>query len=388
VPPLASLDAAELALPPDVLARTQTPALVIDLERVRRNVGTMLARTGGADRWRPHVKTTKTPEVWAELVHAGVTRFKCATTREARVLVETLEREQAHDPDVCVGYPLRGPALDALARLARDHPGVRLSVLCEDADLVRSIPDELGILVDVNLGMDRTGVPAAEHGEVLAVARGAGERLRGLHGYEGLVHDGPPETRRAAAFACYDRLLKLVEHVRSEGLALEELVTSGTPGFPAALAYPPFAELAARHGVAHRVSPGTVVLHDARSEEQNGDLGLVPAAWVVSRVVSRPAAGVVTCDAGSKALAAEAGDPCAVVAGHPELVALPPSEEHLPLRVTTGGGPARGEALALVPRHVCPTVNLAEEALLRDGDELRVVPVRARAHDLAERAGS
>jgi D-serine deaminase-like pyridoxal phosphate-dependent protein len=130
------------------------------------------------------------------------------------------------------------------------------------------------------------------------------------------------------------------------------------------------------------------VLHDARSEEQNGDLGLVPAAWVVSRVVSRPAAGVVTCDAGSKALAAEAGDPCAVVAGHPELVALPPSEEHLPLRVTTGGGPARGEALALVPRHVCPTVNLAEEALLRDGDELRVVPVRARAHDLAERAGS
>lgn len=125
------------------------------------------------------------------------------------------------------------------------------------------------------------------------------------------------------------------------------------------------------------------MFHDARSAEENPDLELVPAALVFARVVSRPRPDRVTCDAGSKSIAAEAGDPCAVVLGRPELVAERPSEEHLPLRVTAGRAPERGETLLLVPRHVCPTVNLAEEALLVEGGRvLEAVPVSARAHDL------
>ena len=74
--------------------------------------------------------------------------------------------------------------------------------------------------------------------------------------------------------------------------------------------------------------------------------------------------------------------------GRDGLVAETPSEEHLPLRVVSGPRPPRGEILELFPRHVCPTVNLAEEALLLDGGELvGRVPVSARAHDLwAERS--
>ena len=156
------------------------------------------------------------------------------------------------------------------------------------------------------------------------------------------------------------------------------IVTSGTPTFLPALAYPRFPA-----GVRHRISPGTVVYHDLRSAEQVPDLDPRPAALVLSRVVSQPAPDIVTCDAGSKSLAADAGDPCAFALGHPELVALTPSEEHLPLRVSGNRRPARGETLLLVPRHVCPTVNLAEEALLIDGERTRVVPVSARAHDLS-----
>ena len=70
--------------------------------------------------------------------------------------------------------------------------------------------------------------------------------------------------------------------------------------------------------------------------------------------------------------------------GHPELVARTPNEEHLPLQVTSGDRPPRGTTLYLVPRHVCPTINLAEEAvLLEKGCEPRVVRVSARAHELA-----
>ena len=91
----------------------------------------------------------------------------------------------------------------------------------------------------------------------------------------------------------------------------------------------------------------------------------------------------VTCDAGSKSVAAEAGDPCAHVLGRPELVARTPNEEHLPLHVSAGPRPARGTMLQLVPRHVCPTVNLAEEAvLIEDGEVRDVVPVAARAHEI------
>jgi D-serine deaminase-like pyridoxal phosphate-dependent protein len=69
--------------------------------------------------------------------------------------------------------------------------------------------------------------------------------------------------------------------------------------------------------------------------------------------------------------------------GHPDYYARTPSEEHLPLSVPAGEEPRRGTDLYLVPRHVCPTVNLAERAILVDGDRpCEIVDVAARAHDL------
>jgi D-serine deaminase-like pyridoxal phosphate-dependent protein len=376
--PLAELDPARYALPAADLARVLSPALVIHLDLVRANVRRMLAHVGTPERWRPHVKTTKTPEVFAELLAAGLRHFKCATLREARVLLETARASGHEALDLLVAYPLLGPALGALGRLAQAYPRARLAVLCEDPEAVATIPREVGLFVDLDPGMRRTGIPLGERAAIRAVVRAAGERLRGLHHYEGHLH-GELEERRAQCFACYRELLALVAELERDGAAIPELVTSGTPAFLHALAFEPF-----RTGPrVHRVSPGTVVFHDARSAEENPGLGLVPAAVVLARVVSRPAHDVVTCDAGSKSLAAEAGDPCALVVGRPELVALTPSEEHLPLHVTAGPAPARGEVLMLVPRHVCPTVNLAEEALRVEGGAVRgTVRVRARAHDL------
>jgi D-serine deaminase-like pyridoxal phosphate-dependent protein len=157
------------------------------------------------------------------------------------------------------------------------------------------------------------------------------------------------------------------------------VVTSGTPSFACALACD---GLRALGKTRHRVSPGTVVFADSRTLDLD-ELDFLPAALVASRVVSWPTPATVTCDAGSKALAAEAGDPCALALGWPGLVAKKPSEEHLPFEVASGARPARGDVLLLVPRHVCPTVNLAEEALVIEaGREAGTFPVSARAHDL------
>jgi D-serine deaminase-like pyridoxal phosphate-dependent protein len=376
--PFARLDAARYALPEAELARLFSPALVIHLDLVRENLRRVLALTGGPERWRPHVKTTKTPAVFAELLAAGLRRFKCATVREARVLLESAQAAGCAEIDVLAAHLLAGPAPAALARLARAHPRATLSMLCEDPRAAGEIPRELGIFVDLDPGMRRTGVPLVERDRIGAIARAAGARLRGLHHYEGHLH-GEAAERRAQCFAGYRELLDLTAALEREGTAVRELITSGTPAFLHALAFPGFRA----GGPAHRVSPGTVVLHDLRSEEENPELGLAPAAVVLARVVSRPRTELVTCDAGSKSLAAEAGDPCALALGWPGLQAERPSEEHLPLRVVSGARPERGEVLMLVPRHVCPTVNLAEAAVLVEGGEVRArVPVSARAHDL------
>ncbi|MFT4515100.1 MAG: D-serine deaminase-like pyridoxal phosphate-dependent protein [Planctomycetota bacterium] len=376
--PFASIPTAAYELPEALLEQLQTPALVVYLDRVRDNIRSMIGYAGSPDRWRPHLKTTKMPEVWGELLQAGVRHFKCATTREADVFV-TLANSHEQSTDLLVAYPLRGPALHRLGMIAAQAKHTTMSVLVEDPELLADLPDGMGVFVDVNPGMNRTGIPMADEAAVLAVVRAAGDRFRGLHFYDGHLHDEDLAARRTAIFAGYQRLLQLVALLAGEGIATPELITAGTPAFSHALQFDAFANNAA---FVHRISPGTVVFHDARSQFDNPDVELQPAALVLSRVISHPAAGIATCDAGSKSIAAEAGDPCAFVLGNAAFVGLPPSEEHLPLRCTDAL-PARGTFVMLVPRHVCPTVNLAEQCVLVDGDSPpRVVPVAARAHEL------
>jgi len=383
-----ALDPAGYRLPEGLPARVQTPALVVHLEHVRGNLARVLALCGGDPlRWRAHVKSTKIPRVLAELARAGLRRFKCATTRELAVLLETLEAEGVHDGDVLLAYPLVGPGLARVAQLAALHARARVSVLCEVPDAVAEVPEGVGVFVDLNPGMDRTGIALERGAAVRATLRAAGARLRGVHFYDGHLHQADPAARRRAVHAGYAALAECLDTLERDGPAVPEVVSAGTPALLDALA---FAGLA-RAGREHTVSPGTVVYHDVRSEEETPALGLAPAALVLARVVSHPAPGRATCDAGSKSLAAEAGDPCAVVLGRPELVAGRPSEEHLPFDLTrdlspdgpTGRLPERGALLQLVPRHVCPTVNLAEQALIVErGELLEVAGVSARAHEL------
>jgi D-serine deaminase-like pyridoxal phosphate-dependent protein len=157
-------------------------------------------------------------------------------------------------------------------------------------------------------------------------------------------------------------LLEIVNALRDHGLPVEEVITSGTPAFPCSLSYPGFRN----RGFVHRMSPGTVVYGDLSSLEQLPcDWGYRPAALVISTVVSHPEKDVVTCDAGHKTVSADAEFPNCSVLGHPGLIPQRPSEEHLPIKVESGYvAPARGDIIYLVPRHVCPTVNNFDQALM------------------------
>jgi D-serine deaminase-like pyridoxal phosphate-dependent protein len=355
----------------------QTPALLVCLDRVRANLARMTELLGGrVERWRPHVKTTKIPEVLDLLLAAGVRRFKCATSREVRVLLG-----RAQEPiDVLVAMPHRGSNLHRVTRLAAAHGGHRVSLITEDPDHAREVtgaaPD-LGLYVDLNPGYDRTGIPHRDRDRIRATAAAAAGALRGLHDYEGHVRSPDAASRASDCARIFDELLEIAADLRSRGHEFRELITSGTPTFAEALRHEPFRRWD------HQVGPGTVVYWDGNSEDFDLS-GFAPAAAVLTRVVSAPERDRVTCDAGSKAIDAAGGDPCCAVEGWPGLRAGVPSEEHLPLEVAAGDPPAPGTLLRLVPAHVCPTVNLADEAALVEGDAVvAVVPVAARGHELA-----
>ena len=361
-----------------------SPALVIFVEHVRHNIQTVVRALGGdVLRWRPHIKTIKIPCILRELVDAGIRRFKCATSKEARVLLETLSSAGIEQADLLFAYPCRGPMLRATADLARRYRAYDVSVLVDSMEAVRDLPPELGCFVDINPGMNRTGVPIEDTKRILAICEQAGQRLKGLHHYEGHLAALEPTQRRAKAHACFDALVEVVDKVEGAGLCSSEVITSGTPTFLDALDHP---ALSARQRGAHTVSPGTVVYHDLNSEKEIPELRLQPAALLFSRAISCPCDGVMTFDVGSKSLAAEMEGPPASIWGFPEYEAMTPSEEHFPWIVPSaraGESVSRHPPVLMVPAHVCPTVNLAQEAILiRATGEPSIVDVSARAHDL------
>jgi D-serine deaminase-like pyridoxal phosphate-dependent protein len=358
-----------------------TPSLLIYADVVDANIATTIGLLGGQPgRWRPHVKTAKLAWVMRRMLDHGLRQFKCATTRE----LETLCALGA--PDVLLAFPVVGANARRVIALAAAHPSTQISALVEDpAQIMQWRGGPVSVFIDINPGMHRTGV-GADASAVIALARGildAGIRLAGLHWYDGQIGSAPLDERATIAHSGYDRLLQIVAALGRAGIAVPEVITSGTPAMPHALSHAGLTDA----GFIHRISPGTPVYGDLNSlADLPAEWGYRPAALVMAAVVSRPRPGRVTCDAGSKAVGADAGVPTCAVIGHPDWVPARPSEEHLPIDLPSGVAlPALGEQLYLLPRHICPTINNFDAAVIvKRGSAVRMEPVTARGHEPGE----
>src|SRR5215510_7863105 len=144
-----------------------TPALAIYPEIVDANIEATLRVMGGdANRWRPHVKTSKLGFVMRRLAERGVTNVKCATT------LEMLTAAEAGAVDILVAYPMVGANARRVRELAETLPGKRVSALVENADQIKSwIGSDIGLFIDLNGGMDRTGLEQERVSEVVNLAR-------------------------------------------------------------------------------------------------------------------------------------------------------------------------------------------------------------------------
>ncbi|MBV9265287.1 MAG: alanine racemase [Acidobacteriaceae bacterium] len=356
-------------------AAIPTPALLIYRDIVEANIAAAIRLAGDdPNRWRPHVKTFKSTTIIQALLQKGISAFKCATT------LELLTCCSAGAPDTLLAFPVVGANAARVLQIAQQFPHCRISVLIESEEQLRQwLGTQVGVFIDVNPGMNRTGIVPERTDEIVRLSRLSAAQFRGLHYYDGQIAKGSLADRTAQAQTGYERLLTLRDAVEQAQIRVREIITSGTPASPAAISYQPFRT----NSFLHRISPGTVVLNDLSSLEQLPGFGFAPAALVLSTVVSYPAPGYLTCDAGHKSVSADAGVPTCAVLGHPELVPLKPSEEHLPIQATDGARvPAIGDQLYILPRHVCPTVNLFDTAIVvANGRAESIMPISARGHD-------
>jgi D-serine deaminase-like pyridoxal phosphate-dependent protein len=362
-------------------AEIPSPTLVLHRGRIEANLKRMVAIAGDPLRLWPHVKTHKLPELIAWQVGLGIVQFKCATIAEAEMVAE-VEGVRS----ILLAVQPVGPQIERWIRLASRFPDLQWSAVVDDASVVESlrsaaaacpISKPLGIWIDLDIGQHRTGIaPDLVLGSELLRSLRASEpalRLDGLHAYDGHlgITDLTERTRTCdEAFAPVAALRSRIETELGRPLGV---IAGGSPTF---------AIHAARANVS--LSPGTTVLWDAGYAQKLPDLPFEPAAVLLSRVISRPAARQVCLDLGHKAVAAEMPHPRTVFLNLPDATALSHSEEHLVVESPAADALRLGDVIYSLPWHVCPTVALHQEVwLAENGRATRAWTVQARSRRIS-----
>jgi D-threonine aldolase len=346
-------------------SRIFTPALVLFREILEENLDRMIRIAGAPSRLRPHCKTHKMPAVTRIELAKGIAKHKCATFGEAEMLAD------AGVEDVFLAYPLVGPNIGRAIAFVERFPGVRFSVTADHPAPIAALGQafakagkEIDVLLDLDVGQHRTGVPPAESAAPLyeQIATTAGLRPGGLHVYDGHQHQHSREERQAAVDAEWQFVRTFRDALVRKALPVPRIVAGGTPTFPI---------FASEDDPSIELSPGTCVLSDASYCESFPDLEFSPAMLLLTRVISRPSADRLTTDLGYKAVAA---DPPlgkrAVFPQLPDARQVLHNEEHLVLETPDAPRFQPGDELLAVPRHVCPTSALHKEVHVISGGRL------------------
>jgi D-serine deaminase-like pyridoxal phosphate-dependent protein len=338
-----------------------SPALVVIPSRVKANIQTAIQMVGNVERLRPHVKTNKSPAATTLMLNAGVTKFKCATIAEAEML------GQIGAPDVVLAYQPTGPKLRRFVAVAKKFSTTKygcltdnLSAATEQSSLFSKNQLNVAVYVDLNVGMNRTGVcpgpDAIKVCEYCSTAQGI--EFAGLHAYDGHLRNSDIQIRKKECDAAFSLVEKLKAELSTIGINVPNIIVGGSPTFPIH---------AKRENV--ECSPGTFVYWDKGYLIQCPEQNFAPAAVLVTRIISLPSPNKICTDLGHKSVAAENEITRRVFfLNAQDLKPVSQSEEHLVCEVENGHGYKTGDVLYGLPYHICPTVALYESVyLVEDG---------------------
>jgi D-serine deaminase-like pyridoxal phosphate-dependent protein len=345
-----------------------TPALVVYPDRVRENIRRAIGMVGDPARLRPHVKTHKSPAVTRLMLEAGIRRFKCATIAEA----EMLAGEGA--PDVLLAYQPVGPKIARLVALIRKFPATAFACLIDHPDSAKamsSVFKAAGLVVpvylDINVGMDRTGIkPGVEAIELYRHARELdGIDPIGLHVYDGHIRDSDPEQRKRKCDEAFADVIGLRDFIAAHpAVAAMDPATAGPGPLTIIAGGSPTFPIHAKREADIQCSPGTFVYWDEGYGDQFKDEAFLPAALVVTRVISLRSDTRICLDLGHKSIGAENELVRRVTfLNGPGFRPVGQSEEHLVIETGPDHGYEIGDVFYGVPFHICPTVALYERAI-------------------------
>ena len=361
------------------LSSLPTPSVLVDLDRVDRNIDRMqAAATARRLRLRPHAKTHKSIALARQQIARGAVGICCAKLGEAEVFAA------AGIDDIRLPYPLNPVSADRVIGLAGR---TRLSFIVDDLEVARAWSRALAplgsdggvdVLVKVDVGFHRCGIDPdrADAADAIArIAELAHLRFRGLLSHAGHAYGAASDSEIGAIAAAEARLLlDLADRARARGVIAEEISVGATPSARFSLQ---------QEGITE-IRPGNYVYYDRTQ------VGLGAADWtdcaltVLARVVSTPADDRVIVDSGSKTLTNDLARGFGAAPGYGvvfgDLDARSPdasltierlSEEHANVRVGEGARRLRtGDLVRVVPNHSCVVSNLVDRAWAVRGREV------------------
>lgn len=325
----------------------ETPALLVDLDRMEENLERMAAffRLVPA-KLRPHFKNHRCPVLAARQLDAGAIGITCATLREAECLVQ------------------HGVRSVLLANEIADPAKIRRAVdLARQADVIVCVDDErvaddlaresrnrltpLSVLVDIDIGLHRCGVQPGD--PALRLARAVvekGLRFRGLMGYAGHIsHQAPTPAKDEAVATALRPVMELKARLEGAGIPVEIVSTGATGTYSSS----------ARHPGVTEVQAGTYLLMDTNYRQVCTDFDLT--LTLLTTVISKTGDERIVADSGVKTLSCERGLP--TVKDMDGLTASRFNAEHGIFTLQEPASPVQvGDKIELWVRYSDATINL------------------------------
>ena len=340
-----------------------SPSLVVYPLLVRENIAEMIRMAGSVNRLRPHIKTHKTAEGIQLMQEQGIYKFKCATIAEAELLAINNAK------DVLLAHQPAGVKIDRLIKLIQNYPATLFSTITDDlhqADGINAKCNEAGIIlniyIDLNVGMNRTGIVPDESAIDLYEFIHSATHLKfsGLHVYDGQHRQANPIEREQACELAFQKVYTWIEKLEQKGYTHPLIIAGGSPSF----------SIHAKK--LHReCSPGTNIFWDHGYATICPEQHFTPAVHIVTRVISKPSSNKICLDLGHKAVASENEITKRVYfPSNTDLKPVGQSEEHLVMETEHAEKYNVGDILIGIPYHICPTVALHETLIAIGNDQV------------------
>jgi D-serine deaminase-like pyridoxal phosphate-dependent protein len=362
-----------------VEADLPTPALVVDLNKMEQNLRSMQTKVSQERcQLRPHFKTHKSISLARRQLELGACGMSVSQLDEAEVLAAN------GITDILIGNEVVGAdkarRVQALARIASLR-------MCVDSEAVaRFVSDQasgsdtvIGVLVDVDAGLGRTGI-APERATAFAkqITGLPGLRLDGVFAYGGNPWTGDDQqARRETALAEARLAVGVASEFRDAGIDCSVVSVAGTPA----------ASIAAEVEGVTEVRPGAYLFYDSFYANRRVVTADQCALTVRATVINRPSADRAILNSGSKVLTTEGigrgpdGKNAEIFPDLPDARVLKLWEEHAVIEISPDQSLAVGDVVRLIPAHGCPVINLADQLFgVRNGVVAEVISIDARAY--------